>query len=238
MFQAVDVPAPSPADIVASLGRSEVFAGLDEHSLATLAAACRRRAFERGALVFVRGDSGDGLYQVFRGRIKISVESSEGGEMLLTTLRPPETFGELALIDARPRSATAEAMEASELLWIGRDAFQDAYRRHPQILENLLLILGQLVRRLTDQAADLALLDLEGRVARVLVRLQEREGTDGDTARLDLGLTQSELASMVGASRQSVNEILHGLERAGYLQVHGRQLTIRRPRDLRLRAGL
>ena len=222
-------------EIGARLGEAELFQGLGVDALAALAASTRRRSYARGAVIFLEGDPGDGLYQVLAGRVKISVESPDGDQMLLATLAPPATFGELALIDGQPRSATAEALEASELLWIGRAAFEAAYRRHPQVLENLLVILGKLVRRVTGQAADLALMDLEGRVARLLVRLLDGSGSQ---AELDLGLTQSEVASMVGGSRQSVNQILHALERDGYLEVRGRNLKILRPKDLRTRAGL
>lgn len=222
-------------DLANRLGATELFAALDRQALATLAAGTRTRSLPRGALVFLEGDPGDGLYVVLGGRVKITVESPDGDEMLLATLSPPDTFGELSLIDGRPRSASAEALEPTELLWVGRDAFRAAYERHPQVAERLLMILGRLVRRVTGQAADLALIDLEGRVARLLVRMLD---SGGGTADLDLGLTQSEIASMVGGSRQSVNQILHGLERTGYLEVRGRKVTIRRPVELRARAGL
>jgi CRP-like cAMP-binding protein len=220
---------------IESLRNSELFRTLSPEALSAIAAGGRRRSYPRGAVVFLQGDPGDGLYVVLSGRVKITVESSEGDEMLLATLSPPDTFGELALIDGQPRSATAEALEQTELLWIGRDAFRAAYEKLPQVAESLLLILGRLVRRVTGQAADLALIDLEGRVARLLIRLLD---SAGGAAELDLGMTQSEVASMVGGSRQSVNQILHGLARNGYIQVQGRRLRILRADDLRDRAGL
>lgn len=222
-------------DTVATLRRAELFETLGDDALATLAQQTRRRSYQRGSVVFLQGDPGDGIYVVLSGRLKITVESPEGDEMVLATLGPRESFGELSLLDGEPRSATAETLEPSELLWIGRTAFRAAYERHPQVAESLLVILGRLVRRITGQAADLALVDLEGRVARLLVRLLDAGGGALD---LDLGMTQSEVASMVGGSRQSVNQILHGLARSGYLEVQGRRLRVLEPDQLRARAGL
>ena len=224
----------TPDDIASCLRDTELFESLDADALAALVRGAKPRAFERGAIVFVQGDPGDALYVVLGGRVKISVESPDGDSMLLATLGRADTFGELALIDGEPRSATAEALDRAELLSISRQSFRAAYERHPQLASTLLEILGRLVRRVTGQAADLALLDLEGRVARLLLRLADAAGS---SAELDFGLTQSELASMVGGSRQSVNQILHSLERGGYIAIEGRRLTILRDRELRARAG-
>jgi CRP-like cAMP-binding protein len=222
-------------ETVAALRQAELFRMLSPDALAALAEQSRRRAHARGGVVFLQGDPGDGIYLVLSGRVKITVESPDGDEMLLATLGPLDTFGELSLIDGEPRSATAETLEPVELLWISRAAFRAAYERYPQVAESLLLILGRLVRRITGQAADLALVDLEGRVARLLVRLLDAAG--GSTE-LELGMTQSEVASMVGGSRQSVNQILHALARSGYLDVQGRRVRILKPNQLRARAGL
>jgi CRP/FNR family transcriptional regulator, cyclic AMP receptor protein len=225
----------TPQDVGERLHATELFASLDEVALAALAAAVRVRTYSRGELVFAEGDAGDGLYVVHSGRVKISVESPDGDSMLLATLSAPETFGELALIDGDDRSANAEALEPCELLWIGRQAFHSACEHHPQLTQTLLLILGRLLRRVTGQAADLALLDLEGRIARLVLRLA---ADAGPAAELDLGLTQTDLASMVGGSRQSVNQILQDLQRAGYLEISGRRLRVLRADALRRRAGL
>lgn len=229
------MPSDMEAELADRLATTELFGSLDRPALAMLVAGARRRSYAKGAIVFLEGDPGDGLYLVLSGRIKVTVESPDGDAMLLATLGANDTFGELALIDGQPRSATAEALDPAELLWIGRDAFRAACSSHPELLESLLLILGRLVRRITGQAADLALLDLEGRVARLLVRLLD---ATGGSTELDLGLTQSELASMVGGSRQGVNQILHGLARSGHLELQGRRLRILRADDLRARAGL
>jgi CRP/FNR family cyclic AMP-dependent transcriptional regulator len=108
---------------------------------------------------------------------------------------------------------------------------------HPRVAEALLRSLGKLVRRLTEQASDLVFLDLHGRVAKLLLALAEERGEshEGGVV-LDLHMTQSDLAGMVGGSRQSVNQILHAFERRGYVELHGREVVIRLPEVLRRRA--
>jgi CRP-like cAMP-binding protein len=232
--------APSPAapregsssDL---LGRTELFAGLQGAELDRLAQRAATRPVRRGEVVFGQGDPGDALFVVVAGLVKVFVTSAEGEEMVLVTLGPNETFGELALVDGAPRSASAQAVEPTTLLVLGRTALLDVLREQPRITEAMLHALGALVRRLTDQAADLVFLDLHGRVAKLICALREQQG-GGDT--LDLHFTQAELASMVGGSRQSVNQILRAFETAGFLEVHGRRVVIRRPELLLRRAGL
>lgn len=159
--------------------------------------------------------------------------------MLLVTLGPPEIFGELALLDGGLRSASAEALEDTSLLVVTRPTFLEVLRSSPSLTEALLRTLGGLVRRLTEQTADLVFLDLYGRVAKLLVTFAQAHGeTQGDEIVLDLQLTQTDIASMVGGSRQSVNQILRAFERRGYLEMHGRRIVLKRPDQLRRRAGM
>jgi CRP-like cAMP-binding protein len=160
--------------------------------------------------------------------------------MLLATLHRADTFGELAVIDGGPRSASAEAVEPTTLLVLARSALLEVLHDHPAVTDGLLRSLGVLARRLTDQAADLVFLDLHGRVAKLLVNLVDKNESGGGAGEvvLDLHLTQGELASMVGGSRQSVNQILRAFEQLGYLELQGRRMVVRRPDLLRRRAGL
>lgn len=222
---------------VSLLGRTKLFGDLDGESLAGIGARAVERFYRRGRLVFAQGDLGDALYVLVDGLVKVYVTSEEGEEMVLVTLRPPDTFGELALIDDGERSASAEALEPTRLLALTRADLFGLMATHPRVAEALLRSLGKLVRRLTEQASDLVFLDLHGRVAKLLLALAEERGEshEGGVV-LDLHMTQSDLAGMVGGSRQSVNQILHAFERRGYVELHGREVVIRRPEVLRRRA--
>jgi CRP-like cAMP-binding protein len=190
-------------------------------------------------LVFAEGDEGEALFVILEGQVKVFVTSEDGLEMVLVTLGPSDSFGELSLIDGAPRSASAEALEPTRILGLGRRALLDLLPGDPRLAEALLRSLGSLVRRLTEQAADLVFLDLHGRVAKLLLALADRDGhPEGDKTVLDLHVTQTDLAGMVGGSRQSVNQILHAFERRGYLELQGRTVVLNEVEPLRRRAGV
>jgi CRP/FNR family transcriptional regulator, cyclic AMP receptor protein len=212
------------ADLLAS---SSLFAGIDPGGLAYLAGHAVRRSFERGRTIFREGEEGDSLYVIAEGGVKVWVSSGDGSEMVLATLRSPDAFGELSAVDGEGRSASATALEPTVLLSLDRATLLDAVHRHPGVADGMLRGLGGLARRITEQASDLVFLDLAGRVAKLLVTLAERDGkADGDRVVLALPVTQTELAEMVGGSRQSVNQILKSFEARGYLAVHGREVEI------------
>jgi CRP/FNR family transcriptional regulator, cyclic AMP receptor protein len=176
---------------------------------------------------------------ILEGQVKVFVTSEEGVEMVLVTLGKSDSFGELSLIDGAPRSASAEALEATKILGLGRRALLDLLPGDPRLTEALLRSLGSLVRRLTEQAADLVFLDLHGRVAKLLLALADRDGhQEGGKTVLDLHVTQTDLAGMVGGSRQSVNQILHAFERRGYVELQGRTVVLNEVELLRRRAGV
>ncbi len=223
---------------VALLGRTQLFSGLDEASLTRLAERSIERSYRKGQIVFHQGDPGESLFVVVEGLVKVFVTSEEGDEMVLVTLASPEIFGELSLIDGGSRSASAQTLERTSLLSLTRTTLVGIMRENPALSEALLHSLGGVVRRLTEQAADLVFLDLHGRVAKLLLALAEERGErSGDEVLLDLHMTQSDVAGMVGGSRQSVNQILRSFERRGYLEFHGRQVVIKRPELLRRRAS-
>jgi CRP/FNR family transcriptional regulator, cyclic AMP receptor protein len=223
----------------AVLGRSRLFGGLDEATLNELAKEAVERAFEKGQFLFHQGDIGESLFVMTEGLAKVLVTSERGDEMVLVTLRPGDTFGELALLDGGARSASAEALEPTTVLSLNRPTFLALLAKHPSLRETLLTSLGRVVRRLTEHAADLVFLDLHGRVAKLLVTLAEERGEKHDGAIvLDLDVTQSDLAHMVGGSRQSVNQVLHWFQGRGYLEISGRRILVARLDALRRRASL
>lgn len=224
--------------MVSLLGRTRLFSGLDGTALAALAAEAHERTYKRHAPIFREGDPAEAFYVLVEGAVKVFVSSAQGDEMVLTTLRSPETLGEVCLFDDGPRSASAEALETVRLLAFARSTVVELAARDPRISESLLRVAGQLLRRLTAQASDFVFLDLEGRVAKFLADAAEARGRrDADSLVLDLGFTQRDLASMVGGSRQTVNQILHSLQARGFLEVDRDAVIVRDLAALRRRAS-
>ena len=226
-------------EAVTLLSRTALFATLDRPLLERLGERSVERFYRKGQIVFHQGDPGESLFVVISGLVKVFVSSEEGDEMVLVTLGAPETFGELSLIDQGSRSASAQTLQQTSLLSLSRTTLLAAMQENPSLSEALLRSLGGVVRRLTEQASDLVFLDLHGRVAKLLLALAEERGEmQGGLITLDLHMTQSDLAGMVGGSRQSVNQILHTFARRGYLEIHGRKMVMKQPELLRRRASL
>lgn len=225
-------------DDAAFLQNTSLFGALPSEALQRLAEKAVRRSFGRGEIIFREDDSGDALCVVITGLVKVYRTSPDGDEMLLVTLEPSAVFGELPMVDGGLRSASAAAVDATTVLMVSRTSLLEALRGSSELVDRLLQSLGSMVRRLTDQAADLVFLDLHGRVAKLLLRLADERGIAEPGGRaLDLHLTQSDIANMVGGSRQSVNQVLNSFERLGYVGLDGRRIVIKRPELLQRRAG-
>ena len=225
------------------LGRTTIFSGLSFDQRVLVARSCVERSYKKGHLVFCEGDPGDALFVIAGGLVKIFVTSEQGNEMVLVTLREPDVFGELALVDGGARSGSAEALTSVDLLVLGRSTFYGILDGNMPLVESLMRAIGRQLRRISDQTADFMFLDLYGRVAKLLVRFVDQQtaatgrSAEGDLT-LDLHLTQKELASMVGGSRQSVSQILHAIERRGSIEIKGRRIAIRDIQALRRRARM
>jgi CRP-like cAMP-binding protein len=217
----------SPADVNLQrradvLARTELFGGIDEAARRRIAEHVAERVVDRGQCVFVQDEPGDRMYVLAEGAVKLFVSSRSGGIVELVRHRPPATFGEVALLDGGPRSASAEATERSTLLVVTRAELVALLRAEEQVAEALLRTLGTIVRRTTRQVSDLVFLDLQGRVARQLLVL----AGDGHGPTRTRPLTQAELASMVNGARQTVNQALRSLEAHGYIRADGRGFEI------------
>jgi CRP/FNR family transcriptional regulator, cyclic AMP receptor protein len=207
--------------ISAALAGIPLFAGLDAEGLESLGRETRIRRFRRGEVIFHQGDPGDALFIVLAGRVKIVLPAETGDEAILATLRAGDFFGELALLDGAPRSATATAIEATETAVLSRDRFRDLIGSDDRIRDTFLAALAAELRRLTTHVEELHFLDIAGRLAARLARLAGDHGRpepDG-TIRLDGPLTQGDLASMVGCTRQSVNKLLGTFAGDGLLRL-------------------
>jgi CRP-like cAMP-binding protein len=226
-------------EMMAALAQSALFKDVGDNALRLLAERAASARYGKGQLIFQEGDRAEALFILIEGAVKITVMSLDGEQMVLTTLGPHDIFGELALLDGKPRSATAEVLQDTRVLAITREAFLTVLEKDRRLVETVFQSLGELLRRLTQRAADFVFLDLHGRVAKLLLELGQRRGeVEGENMTLDLQLTQSDIAAMVGGSRQSVNQILRAFEERGYIDITGRHLVIKRPDSLRRRAGL
>lgn len=204
------------------LARVEMFADLSDDDRKQLASACRMRTLPRGQFVFGQDDPGDALLAIAHGRIKVVVRTADGGELLLTVVNAGETVGELSVVDGGTRSADAETLEETTVVFVPRDALLQLMLREPTVSGHILRSLAASLRRLTEATADLVFLDLPRRIAKLL--LEQPRSADGV---VDLGLTQTDLAHRVGSTRQSVNASLRMFERRGWLEVHGQKVVLR-----------
>lgn len=208
------------------LKKVSLFAQLDDRTLATLAGHLRRRTFRKSTIVFHKDQSADGLYVVESGHVRIFLPTESGEELTVDVAGPGDVFGELALLDGRPRSASAETIEDSALLVLARDEFQRALVAAPQFAASLIELLSTRLRQLTEYAESLAFLDIHGRVARVLLQMAERHGVKGHGIEIDFDMTQTELASMVGATRERVNRALAAFRAQGLLELRGKKIAL------------
>ena len=195
---------------VEALRRCALFARVDDETLELCASSLRVRRYRKNEIIFHQGDPGDSLYIIESGSVKIVLPSPEGEEgAIIATLMRGDFFGELALLDGAPHSATAVAIESTEALVLRRDRFEDLFEPQPQLRNALFAGLVTGLRRLTGHVEELHFLDLPGRLASRIVRLarEAQPGVSKDI-RLDWPFTQSDLAAMIGGTRQTVNRLL------------------------------
>ncbi len=199
--------------------RSPLFSRLAPAELEKVAALLRRRRYRAGEPVFREGDPGTALYVVDTGEIKILLGGADGKEVVLSLLGPGEFVGELALLDGEPRSADAVATVPSELLVLPREDFLRFLREVPAVAVNMLAALSRRLRRTDRLVHDAAFADVRTRVARLLVELAETRGRPGPGGvTIEARLTQGDLASMVGATRESINKCLRSYAAQGLLR--------------------
>jgi CRP/FNR family cyclic AMP-dependent transcriptional regulator len=219
-------------DVTGILRETGLFGSVPPTELEAIAAASRARTFRRGQVVFTSGDPGDTLIVVISGRVKVVVRSADGGELTLTIIQAGGMLGELSVADGGPRSADAETLQECQLLLIPSQAVQDMCARVPSAAHALTSAIAATLRRLTEAASDLVFLDLPRRVAKVL--LDQPRGRDGI---IWPALSQEELAHQAAGTRQSVNAVLRGFERRGWIEAHGRAVAIKQAAALGRFAG-
>jgi CRP/FNR family transcriptional regulator len=209
------------------LAQAPLFAALDADAAEALQSASRTRQFRRGDIVFAEGESGDALYVVVEGKVKVFRTSPDGRENMLAVLGPGEMFGELSLFDPGPRTATVATITDCELASLAHEALRPWLSGRPEIGVQLLQALAQRLRRTNEAMADLVFSDVPGRVAKTLLDLGDRFGTPvPEGTRVNHDLTQEELAQLVGASRETVNKALSEFASRGWIRLDGRAVLL------------
>jgi CRP/FNR family cyclic AMP-dependent transcriptional regulator len=200
-----------------------LFSGLDETELERLSRVAGRRRAGRGEQVVRAGESADALLILLTGRAKVTNFDEEGREIILAWLGPGEFFGEMGLIDGSARSASVVAVENCELLTIGKTEFQRCMQDNFQVAQKLMQILVRRLREADRNIESLALLDVYGRVARLLLDMSEEEG---GKRLVKQKISKQDMARMIGASREMVSKVMRDLEVGGYIISEGDHITI------------
>ncbi|HEY2401877.1 MAG TPA: Crp/Fnr family transcriptional regulator [Steroidobacteraceae bacterium] len=207
------------------LERNRLFRGLSAATIQQIAALAIRRPYEPDALVFSQGDPGDSLYGVVTGKVRISASTREGKEMFLNIMEPGDTFGEIALLDGNPRTATATTTATCELMIIPRAQFLALLQREPTVAIHLLQLLCQRIRWTSAQAEDSALLTVPNRLARRLLSLAKLHGQQSPKG-VQLIISQEEMGRFLGISRQAVNQYLQEWQAKGWVDVGRGKVTV------------
>lgn len=203
-------PLPRPLDKLAPLRNHPLFREFPPAVIEHFGTYMTRRSVRRGATIFTKGDPGSGLMAVLWGSVKISVPTADGREAVLNIINPGEIFGEIALLDGRPRTADAVAMDDCELMVIDRRDFIPFLRAEPDIAIKFIEILCARIRHTSEQVEDVMYLSFPGRLAKTLLQLTG--GVDASAAHRNVRITQRELSSIIGMSRESTNKQLRAWE--------------------------
>jgi CRP/FNR family cyclic AMP-dependent transcriptional regulator len=201
-----------------------LFASFPDEQLRLLTPVITRRSLPRSTTVMASGDPTDSLYIVLSGRLKVMMSDAEGKEVILSILGPGEFFGEMGLIDDAPRSASVVSIEACELLSIAKRDFKKSLAENFEMAQAVMRGLVRRLREADRKIGSLALLDVYGRVARLLLDMSET--VDGEKI-VTKRLPKQDIAKMIGASREMVSRVMKDLQMGGYIEVRGSNIVLR-----------
>jgi CRP/FNR family transcriptional regulator len=219
------------------LRKAPLFDALDDEDARALRRQTSEVKLSRGDHLFMEGEAGDALYVVLDGKMKLTRAAADGRENLIAVIGPGEMFGELSLFDPIPRTSTASAVTDAVLAGLKHEALLPWLRERPEVSMHMLRALVRRLRRSNDVLADLVFTDVPGRVAKNLLDLADRFGTqEADGLHVHHDLTQEELAQLVGASRETVNKALADFAARGWIQISARSVLVIDAERLRKRA--
>jgi CRP/FNR family cyclic AMP-dependent transcriptional regulator len=225
------------ADISEILARSGLVQGVEPGAVSALTKYLHPVDFPRGHTVFTEGEPGDRLYIIISGKVKLGRRSADGRQNILAIMGPSDMFGDLSIFDPGPRTSSATTITKVHAMSMDRDALKAWITERPEIAGQLLRVLARQLRRTNNNLADLIFTDVPGRVAKQLLQLAKRFGTqEGGALRVTHDLTQQEIGQLVGASRETVNKVLVDFAQRGWIRWNGKSVLIADSERLTMRA--
>lgn len=200
-----------------------LFDGIDRKTTVELEKLFKTRKFPKNSIVVNEGDESASLYVIVNGEVKVFLSDQSGKEVVINLLGTGECFGELSILDGLPRSSSIMTTMQSELAMLSQHEFSKLIDKYPQISRTLLKNLSQRVRNLSETVRSLALLDVYGRLVKLLMGLAVEEG---DIWKINSKLTQQDIASRVGSSREMIARIFKDLTLGGYIEIEKKQIKI------------
>lgn len=219
------------------LKKSTMFARLADADLIQLESSMTRRRYAPGQVIFHMGDEGGSLYLLARGRVKVAIPSPQGEEVILAILSAGEILGELSLIDGKPRSATVEALEETEVFRLRREDFLGFLSSRFEAVLQVMEVLAQRLRETDASLAEAHFLDVRARLSKKIIDLARAFGVLHEgKIRIGVRVTQKDLAAMVGATRESINKQLMQLRQLGLVELENGYMTVLDPVRMARRA--
>jgi CRP/FNR family cyclic AMP-dependent transcriptional regulator len=219
------------------LERISIFADLPSHELEDLASKLQRRLFAKGEIIYHHDDLPASLYLLVKGQVKIRlISQASNRQVTFAWVMPGSFFGTISLLDEGHRNSDAVAVESCEILALSREVFRQYLRSHPAAMEAMLETMAARWRKTIQHFYDLAFLDVPGRLAKVLLQMaEELGGSNPERTAVLANLTQRELASLVGTTRESINKWVQFFVRQGWIEFNKGTVTILQPAQLRER---
>jgi CRP/FNR family cyclic AMP-dependent transcriptional regulator len=215
------------SELVAFFRKNSWFRNLPESVIAEIVVLSKRKTLAKGQLLHAKNDPPDGFFCVVSGKIRISNVNQDGKEMVLTWLEAGSWFGEISLFDNLPRTHDAHAECDTELVKLPTQAFHELLQRHPELYPHFMVLLCQKIRATFSLIDETGGLSLQGQLAKRLLLLSNGLGQSStESATRQIEISQESLAHMLNSSRQTVNKLLQGMQRAGVLTVHYGKIAI------------
>lgn len=210
------------------LKKVPLFENVDEGELARFSQMLVEKSYGKDATIVAKDEPGDAMYIIARGRVKVVMPGDGGREVILNILKAGDFFGEMALLEASQRSADVVSAEDTRVLLLKREVFVDHVLHNPRIALNIMAEMSRRLRRADELISDLALLDVGARIARIIAELGARDGVETEEGRVVKERpTQQDIASMIGTSRETVSRMLSDWQRAGLIEMRGRELVLK-----------
>ena len=211
-----------------------LFASLKDEEIEAIFKLSVTKKCSKDTIILLEDEEGDTLFVILKGKVKVTTFSESGKEVIFSILNEGDFFGDMSLLDGKPRSATVISVEESELRLIRRSDFSKLLETHPGIALKLFEELTSRLRKADERIESLALLDVTGRIAGILLQLADERGEKSDESILIKSRpTHQELANMVGTTRETVTRVLKQLENKKYIYMEGKDLTIINPENFK-----